>query len=129
MSRDLRTCWEVGRASCAAWVSCLSVGSRVVSDHERKVPFIWASPPVGGAAGGGQLQNEGVQGRGQHDGLAAEPQAYLVLGGLDVLEGELADRGGGLGVEQDQQPGVTVSGFGAVSVQQLAGVGPAGFAR
>lgn len=78
------------------------------------------------AAGGDELSDEGVDRRGEDDGLAAEPEAYLGVAGLDVVEGELADRGCGLRVEQDEQAGDAVFGLDGVVVQQSAGVLPAG---
>jgi hypothetical protein len=51
-----------------------------------------------------------------------------VFVGEDVVEGEPADRGGGLGVEQHEEPGDAVLGFEGVVVQEPAGVGPPGLA-
>ena|GEM_PF-6005266 len=45
------------------------------------------------AAGGDELEYEAGEGFGVHDGLVAQPQAYFVVAGLDVVEGEAADRG------------------------------------
>ena len=45
---------------------------------------------------------------------------------MDVVEGEAADRGGPLGVEQHEQAGDAVLGFEGVVVQQPAGLFPAG---
>ncbi|MFL6054730.1 MAG: hypothetical protein ACJ72W_17680 [Actinoallomurus sp.] len=42
---------------------------------------------------------------------------YLVAAGVDVVEGEPADGGGLLGVEQDEQAGDPVIGFEGVVVQ------------
>ncbi len=53
-------------------------------------------------AGGGQREDQSAGRLGQHDGLAAEPDAHLAVCGLDVAEGEAADRRGSLGVEQDE---------------------------
>ena len=74
-----------------------------------------------------EFADQGVEGLGQRDGFAAEPQPDLVFACVDVLEGEPADRGGGLGVEQHEQPGDAVLGFDAVIAQQPSGVDPAGF--
>ena len=77
-------------------------------------------------AGGDELQDQGGEGFGEEDRLAAEPEPYLVAAGLDVAEGEPADRGRPLGVEQDEQPGDAVFGFEGAVVQQPAGLFPAG---
>ena len=63
---------------------------------------------------------------GQDDGLAAEPEPHVLLVGVDLLEGEAADRGGPLGVEENEQAGDAVPGFEGVVVQQAAGVVPSG---
>jgi hypothetical protein len=42
------------------------------------------------AAGCGQLDGQGVEGTGQDDRLAAEPDAHLAVCGLDVAEREAA---------------------------------------
>src|SRR5205823_8384672 len=71
--------------------------------------------------------DEGGEGVGQDDGFAAEPQPHLVFVGVNVVEGEAADRGGPLCVEQDEQPGDAVFGFDGVVVEQPARLLPAGF--
>ena len=76
--------------------------------------------------GSDELQDQGVERCGEHDGLVAEPDAHLPAAGLDMAEGELADRGWPLGVEQDEQPGDAVFGFERVIVQQPACLFPAG---
>ena len=72
------------------------------------------------------LQDQGVERFGEDDRLAAQPDPDLVAAGLDVAEGEAADRGRPLGVEQDEQPGDAVLGFEGVVVQQPACLFPAG---
>lgn len=79
------------------------------------------------SAGGDQLLDEGGEWFGEHDGFAAESQVYLVAAGVDVIEGESADCGGLLGVEQDKQASDSIVGFEGVVVQQPAGVLPSGF--
>ena len=74
------------------------------------------------AAGRYQLQDQGVEGLGEDGRLAAGPDPHLVTSGLDVAEGELADCGWPLGVEQDEQPGNAVFGFERAVVQQPAGL-------
>jgi hypothetical protein len=49
-----------------------------------------------------------------------------LVGGVEVLEGEAADRGWGLGVEQEEYAGDFVGGFDGVLVQVPAGLVPAG---
>jgi hypothetical protein len=49
---------------------------------------------------------------------------HLVVADLDVVEGQAADRGGLLGVEQDKQASDAVLGIEGVVVQQVAGSGP-----
>jgi hypothetical protein len=68
-------------------------------------------------SGGGQPQDQRVYWPGQGEGLAAELDAYLAVSGVEVAEGELADRRGCLGVEQDEQPGDAVLGLERVVVQ------------
>ena len=77
-------------------------------------------------AGRDDRAGERGEGFGQHDGLAAEPQEDLPGAGVGVVEGEPADRGRPLGVEQDEQSGDAVVGFDRVVVQQPAGLVPAG---
>lgn len=45
---------------------------------------------------------------------------------LDVIDGEPGDRGGPLGIEEQQQAGEAVFGLEGVVVQQTSGGGPAG---
>src|ERR1039457_3901563 len=59
----------------------------------------------GAVAGRGQAQQGAGGGLGEHDGFPAEPQVHFVVAGLDVAEGEAADGGGLLSVEQEEQPG------------------------
>ena len=75
--------------------------------------------PLGGALvaegrvsvpGGDEFADQGGEGFGQHDGFAAEPELHLVLVGVDVIEGEAADRGRPLRVEQDEEPRDAVAG-------------------
>ncbi len=77
-------------------------------------------------AGGGELEDERAEWLGQDDGLAAEPEPYLLPGGVDVVEGQAADRGGPLGVEEQEQVGDAVLGFDGVVVEQAPGVVPSG---
>jgi hypothetical protein len=51
-------------------------------------------------AGRDQLQDQGAEGFGEDDRLAAEPDPRLVIAGVDVAEGEAADRGWPLGVKK-----------------------------
>ena len=78
------------------------------------------------APGGGDLEDEAGEWFGEHDGLAPRRRAHVIAAGLDVAEGEAADRRGLLGVEQDEQPGDAVVGFERVIVQQPACLFPAG---
>jgi hypothetical protein len=75
---------------------------------------------------GGELQDQGVEGRGKHDGLAAQSYPHLAVCDLDVVQGEVAERGRVLGVEEDKRASDTVLGFEAVVVEQPAGLVPAG---
>jgi len=60
----------------------------------------------------------------KHEGFAAQTQPHFVVAALDVVEGEAADRGRPLGVEQHEQAGDTVLGLEGVVVQQPAGLFP-----
>ena len=73
-----------------------------------------------------EMEDEGVEWIGQNDGLAAEAKPYLLLVGLDMVEGEAADGGDPLGIEQNEQPGDAVLGFDGVVVEQPAGLLPSG---
>ena len=55
------------------------------------------------AAGGGELEDDGVEWPGQHDGLAAEPEPHVLLADVNMVEGQAADRGGPLGVKENEQ--------------------------
>ena len=92
-------------------------------NSQREVPW---SPSGVSAPPGDELEDKRVEGLGQNDGLAAEPEPYLLLVGVDMVEGEAADRGGALGVEENEQPGDAVLGFDGVVVEQPAGVVPSG---
>ena len=53
---------------------------------------------------------------GQCYGFMSEPELYSTVGGLDMLEGEAADRGGGLRVEEHKQASDPVDGVEGVIV-------------
>src|SRR5205823_11584752 len=53
-------------------------------------------------ARGDEIQQECGERLRNHDGLTTEVQPYLGVADLDVAERETADRGGPLGVEEDQ---------------------------
>src|ERR1017187_1357097 len=78
-------------------------------------------------AGRGQAQHEAGERFGEHDGFPAEPRVHFVVAGLDVAEGEAADGGGLLSVEQEEQPGDPVPGLESVVMQQVPGLRPASF--
>jgi hypothetical protein len=78
------------------------------------------------AAGCGQLHGQGAEGLREDDRLAAQPDAHLAVCGLDMAEGEAADRRRSLSVEEDEQASEAVFGFEAVVVEQPAGLFPAG---
>ncbi len=83
----------------------------------------------GGVAtsGGDELLDQRGDRLGEDYRLASELEACLGAAGLDVVEGESADRGCRLRVEQDEQSGGTVFWFEGVVVQQPTGLFPAGF--
>ena len=66
-----------------------------------------------------------ARGSGSTTGSRPSRSRTSSLAGVDVVEGESADRGGPLGVEQDEQPGDAVVGLEGVVVQQPAGLCPA----
>src|SRR5260370_415460 len=78
------------------------------------------------AAGGDELEEECAEWLGQHDGLAAEPEPPVLLAGVDMIEGQAADRRGPVGVEEKEQAGDAVLGLERVVVEQAAGVVPSG---
>jgi len=78
-------------------------------------------------AGGDQVKDEAGERLGEYDGFPAEPQRYLAAAGLDVTEGEAADGGGLLGVEEDEQSRDPVLGPEGAVVQQPPGLFPAPF--
>jgi hypothetical protein len=69
------------------------------------------------AAGGGELEEECAEWPGQDDGLAAEPELDVLLAGVNMVESQPADRGGPLGVEENEQAGDAVPGFKGVVMQ------------
>jgi hypothetical protein len=91
----------------------------------------WGGALVSGGgvalAGGNQVKYETGERFGEYDRFPAEPEGYFVTAGLDVTEGQAADGGGLLGVEQDEQSGDPVLGLDGVVVQQLPGLCPASF--
>ena len=50
----------------------------------------------------------------------------MLLAGVNMVEGQAADRGGSLGVKENEQAGDAVFRFDGVVVQQAAGVVPSG---
>ena len=83
----------------------------------------------GGVTGSGldELADHLVEWCGDQDRFSTQPQPHLRAGDLDVVDGELADGGGGLGVEQHQQARDAVGGFDVVVVQEPARLFPTGF--
>jgi len=75
-------------------------------------------------AGGDDLEDKRGQGLGEHDGFAAQTQPHFIVAALDVIEGEAADRGRPLGVEQHEQASDTVLGLEGVVLEQPAGLFP-----
>ena len=78
------------------------------------------------ATSGDEAGDQAGEQLGQCHGFAAEPKAHFAVGGLDMLEGEAADRGGGLCVEEHEQAGDPVDGIDGMVVQQAPGLCPAG---
>jgi hypothetical protein len=127
---------EQGGRACRAGAEpelAQSLGQAVSADRLAWLPA--GEQPAGGslvaqcgvsAAGGGELKDQGVEWPGQDDGLAAEPEPHVLLAGVNMVQGQAADRGGPLGVEENEQAGDTVLGFDGVVVQQAAGVVPSG---
>ncbi len=77
-----------------------SFGQLVGADRAAGLPA--GEQPWGGslvadggvaAAGGDEVKDEAGQRFGEHDGFTAQPQPYLVVAGLNVVDGEAADRG------------------------------------
>ena len=85
----------------------------------REQPLRGSRVAEGGVppSGRDELADEGGEGVGQHNGFASEPECEVLLGGVNVVQGEAADRCGPLGVEQDEKPGDAVFGFDALFVQ------------
>src|SRR6185295_89058 len=83
----------------------------------------------GGVTGSGldEFADHLVERLGDQDRFSTESQPRLRPGDLDVVNGELADGGGGLGVEQYQQAGDAVGCVDVVVVQEPAGLFPTGF--
>jgi hypothetical protein len=63
-----------------------------------------------------EVEDEAGEWFGQCDGVGAEAEAHCVFGGLHMFEGEAADGGGGLCVEEHEQPGDPVDGVDSVVV-------------
>src|SRR5262249_3520874 len=68
------------------------------------------------AASGEEAGDQAGEWFGQYYGFAAEAEVHCVPGGLHMLEGEAADRGGGLRVEEHEQAGDPVDGVDGVVV-------------
>lgn len=73
------------------------------------------------------LEGQFSDGCGKLDWDGAEADADGSVRLLDVVDGEPGDRGGPLGVEEQQQAGEAVFGLEGVFVQQASGSVPAGF--
>ncbi|MGH9212480.1 MAG: hypothetical protein ACRD2C_17660 [Acidimicrobiales bacterium] len=78
-------------------------------EQPRRVSLV-ADGGVAGA-GGGEIADESGEWLGEVDGFVAEAQLCAGVVGFDVVDGEAADGGGRLGVEQDEQAGDAVFGF------------------
>ena len=78
------------------------------------------------ASGRDLLEGQFSEGCGKHDRDGAEADADGSVGLVDVIDGESGDRGGPLGVEEQQQAGEAVFGLEGVVVQQASCGGPAG---
>lgn len=63
------------------------------------------------ATSGGEVDDQAGEWFGQRYGFVAEAEAHWVFGGLHILEGEAADRGGGLRVEEHEQPATRSTGL------------------
>jgi hypothetical protein len=104
------------------WIGC--PGRPPPGNSQREVPeSARAACPRRVAA---ICRTRSARGLGQDQWLGSEPQPYFVVAAFEVLEGEPADRGEALGVEQHEQPGDPVFGFDGVVVHQPAGLVPAG---
>jgi len=69
---------------------------------EQPWPGSWGADDGVSAAGACQVADEVGEWLGKDDRFSAQAQADGVRGGLEVVEGESADCGGLLGVEQDE---------------------------
>src|SRR6266498_894509 len=65
-------------------------------------------------AGGGEVADEPGEWFGEKDRFAAQAEANLGVGGVEVAEGEADDAADGLGVEEHEQPSDAVLGFDGV---------------
>jgi hypothetical protein len=77
-------------------------------------------------AGRDQLQDPRVERFGEDDWLGTELDPHLVIAGVDMAEGEAADRGPPLGVMQDEQSGGAISRKGSgprVSCRHMPSLG------
>ena len=72
-----------------------------------------------------KVEHEGAERDGKDDRLSAEAQPDVVTG-VDVGEGEAADGGGGLCVEEDEKTGDAVLNVDRVVAEQPARLRPAG---
>jgi hypothetical protein len=119
-SRGLAT-WALGEVLSHA--AARGMDRLLITCHDDNV----ASARVIKRNGGLLPEHEGGQRFREHDRFAAQSQPHIAVTGVDVIEGEAADRGRPLGVKQHEQPGDSVVGFEGVVVQQSAGLVPAGF--
>jgi hypothetical protein len=105
LTRDTRVVHRVADAKIAAARFKISTSSRSLRFSRRNsvsccLSALVSSPSLLVCAS--RPGWPGVERLRQHDGLAAEPDADLTVCGLDVAEGEAADRCGSLGVEEDE---------------------------
>jgi hypothetical protein len=68
------------------------------------------------ATSGEEVDDLASERLGECYGFASEPEVDLAVGGLDMFEGEAADRGWGLCVEEHEQAGDPVDGVDGVVV-------------
>jgi hypothetical protein len=117
------------RARAAAGSSVASWNSAVERDRAELIPS-WrsrsASPKALMGRPGWPPGNNQGEWLGQHDRFASQSQAYFVALLLDVVNGEAAECGGPLGVEQHEQPSDSVLGVERGVAQQPSGLLPAG---
>ena len=79
------------------------------------------------SAVGDEVEDESGERFGEDHRVAVEAQSDAIVAGVDAGEGEVADRGGGLCVEEHEEAGDAVFDVGGLVAQQPTGLAQRAF--